>query len=97
MIAIELIFSVSDAVGSLRDSLDFFNERGISLRHIQSRPSLCSKGSLFEFLVEFKVIDDIDLSEFENECIKRFGDDVKIITKSSIHYPSGNGNGKRNQ
>jgi len=83
MIAIELIFSLGDVVGSLRGSLGFFKEQSISLKHIQSRPSLYSKGSFFEFLVEFEVDDDFDLIAFESKCMKALGNDVKIMMKKS--------------
>lgn len=87
---IELIFSLNDAVGSLREALDFFKEQKISLAHIQSRPSLYSRRKeekenssySFEFLVEFKVDDySFDFIAFEHECMEKLGNNIKIMTR----------------
>jgi len=71
-----LIFTLTQEVGSLADSLKVFRDNGISLSHIESRPSRRFPGD-YECLVEFKKQDSKKLNTVV-ESLKKHAEHVII-------------------
>ena len=64
--SINIIFSLTEAVGALAEALKIFKEHNVNLVHIESRSSERVPG--YEFMVEVGNI-DLDIVQFWNENI----------------------------
>lgn len=85
---ITILFTLEDTSGSLSNVLNVFKHHGISLQHIESRPSKNFKWE-HEFLVELKTPAASTLEALQSS-ISKFSKNVQVIgqvpesTKNSI-------------
>ena len=56
--SINIIFSLTEAVGALAEALKIFKEHNVNLLHIESRSSARVPG--YEFMVEVKIIQSFE-------------------------------------
>ncbi|XP_048464004.1 phenylalanine-4-hydroxylase [Rhincodon typus] len=77
---VTLIFSLKEEVGALAKALRLFEEKGVNLTHIESRPSRFKKGH-YEFFIDLDCKDITSLEEILNSLRQEISGTVHELSR----------------